>query len=72
MFAQRYDAAGAPQGAEFRVNTYTPSFQFGPIAASDPNGNFVVVWGSYQDGNDTACSRSASPPTARRAAPSSR
>ena len=52
-FAQRYDAAGAPQGAEFLINTYTPSFQFGPIGASDRNGNFVVVWGSLdQDGNE--------------------
>ena len=25
IFAQRYDAAGAPSGTEFQVNTYTPS-----------------------------------------------
>jgi hypothetical protein len=41
-----------PVGSEFRVNTYTTSFQFGPSVAVDPNGNFVVVWTSYrQDGH---------------------
>jgi hypothetical protein len=52
IFGQRYDAAGAPQGDEFRVNTYTTQAQSFPAVAMDPDGNFVVVWSSYeQDGN---------------------
>jgi hypothetical protein len=51
--ARRYDAAGAPQGGEFQVNTYTTSYQFGARVASDLLGNFVVVWsgGGSQDGS---------------------
>jgi hypothetical protein len=53
IFGQRYDAGGAPQGSEFRVNTYTTNFQTSPAVAMDVGGNFVVVWGSYsQDGSD--------------------
>jgi hypothetical protein len=46
VFAQRFDASGAPLGAEFRVNTYTTSTQALPAVASDEDGNFVVVWQS--------------------------
>ena len=48
IFGQRYSSSGAPLGPEFRVNTYTPGFQYRPAvsASSSPN-NFVVVW---QDG----------------------
>jgi hypothetical protein len=52
VFAQRYDGAGAPQGAEFRVNSYTTGSQEAASVASDPNGNFVVAWvGQSQDGH---------------------
>jgi hypothetical protein len=52
IFGQRYDATGAPQGAEFRVNTYTTGNQLAPAVAADAVGNFVVVWSSYdQDGS---------------------
>jgi hypothetical protein len=51
IFGQRFSAAGAPRGAEFRVNTYTTSTQRLPAVAADANGNFVVVWQSIgQDG----------------------
>jgi hypothetical protein len=46
VFGQRFDAAGAARGGEFRVNTETASSQSTPAAASDPEGNFVVVWTS--------------------------
>lgn len=46
--AQRYDAAGLPLGAEFRVNAYTPERQGWPRVAASPSGNFVAVW-SDQD-----------------------
>jgi hypothetical protein len=50
---QRYDAAGAPQGGEFRVNTYTTSDQRRAAVTVDAAGNFVVVWRSLaQDGDN--------------------
>jgi hypothetical protein len=53
VFAQRYDASGAPLGTEFRVNTHTTSFQAAPAVASDAGGGYVVTWDSYaQDGSD--------------------
>ncbi len=52
VFAQRFNAAGTQQGAEFRVNTYTTSLQVNPSVATDAAGNFVVAWDSLdQDGN---------------------
>jgi hypothetical protein len=52
VFAQRFDASGAPRGSEFRVNTYTANYQNSAAIASDPAGNFVVAWESYwQDGS---------------------
>src|SRR4051812_34746340 len=44
IFAQRYDPAGAPQGGEFQVNTYTPGAEDGPQIAMDGHGDFVVAW----------------------------
>jgi cysteine-rich repeat protein len=44
VFGQRYDSAGSPQGGEFVVNTYTTGRQSSPAVATDPAGNFVVVW----------------------------
>jgi len=41
---RRYNATGSPLGAQFQVNTYTTDNQIVPSIASDPNGNFVVVW----------------------------
>jgi len=56
VFAQCYDASGAPLGGEFQVNSYTTSKQatYGhPAVAGGGNGTFVVVWQSaYQDGDD--------------------
>jgi hypothetical protein len=49
---QRFAAAGAPAGPEFRVNTYTTIDQTAPSVAADASGNFVVAWESnYQDGS---------------------
>jgi hypothetical protein len=53
IYAQRYNAAGAFQGSEFLVNTYTTSNQENPSVAMDSDGNFVVAWQSFnQDGAD--------------------
>jgi hypothetical protein len=52
VYAQRYDALGAPQGGEFRVNTQTLSVQYAFGAAADAGGNYVVVWESSGPGQD--------------------
>jgi hypothetical protein len=53
VFGQRYSSSGTPAGPEFRVNTYTTDQQGLPRVASDPAGNFVVVWQSVtQDGSN--------------------
>ena len=46
IFGRRFDAAGAP-GVEFPVNTFTTSAQNWPRVASDPGGDFVVVWETF-------------------------
>jgi hypothetical protein len=38
-------------GDEFQINSYTPRDQLRPAVASDPQGNFVVVWEGHGDGN---------------------
>jgi hypothetical protein len=52
VFGQRFDGAGAPLGAEFRVNTFTPGHQFSPAVAAAPGGPFVVVWHSQREGRN--------------------
>ncbi|MFC1482600.1 flagellar hook associated protein, partial [Myxococcota bacterium] len=53
IFAQRYDSAGNPVGAEFQVNTYTTDGQMHPAVEVAVDGSFVVVWQSYgQDGDE--------------------
>jgi hypothetical protein len=44
IYARRYDLAGDPEGAEFRVNSYDTGPQTSPSVARDPAGNFVVSW----------------------------
>ncbi|MGE4004031.1 MAG: hypothetical protein AB7I48_27925, partial [Planctomycetaceae bacterium] len=52
IYARRYNAAGQPEGHEFRVNTYTASDQLYSSVALDDDGDFVVVWSSQgQDGS---------------------
>ncbi|HEV8268572.1 MAG TPA: hypothetical protein VGR00_10075 [Thermoanaerobaculia bacterium] len=52
VFGRRYGSAGAPLGAEFRVNATTSSRQDFPSVTSDPTGKFVVSWTSVsQDGS---------------------
>ena len=56
VYAQRYDAAGMPQGNEFRVNTYTKGDQNSANLSITTNGNFLIVWQSRsQDGNGSGC-----------------
>ena len=52
IYAQRYDANGAAQGSEFRVNTYTTDWQYEPSITALIAGGFVVTWMSEgQDGS---------------------
>lgn len=48
IFAKRYNAAGVVQGSDFKVNTYTTSFQSQPAIAMDSTGDFVITWSSFQ------------------------
>jgi hypothetical protein len=53
VFAQRFDAAGTPVGAEFQVNTYTAANQSpnqAPAIAAAPDGTVIIVW--YSAGQD--------------------
>jgi Ca2+-binding RTX toxin-like protein len=51
IYAQRYDAAGATVGSEFRVNTTTAGLQIAPAITALSDGSFVVTWQSNgQDG----------------------
>ena len=50
--AQRYNAAGVPQGGQMQVNTYTPNDQQWSAIAMLPAGQFVIVWSSQlEDGS---------------------
>jgi len=54
VYAQRFLANGTPQGAQFRVNTYTTNVQGDPSVGMDGAGNFVIAWYSVgQDGSET-------------------
>jgi len=51
VYAQRYSASGETLGSEFRVNTYTNSYQLAPSISSLPDGGFIASWQSNgQDG----------------------
>lgn len=53
IYARRYDSAGAPQGGEFRINTYTIGAQSDPSISMNDSGAFIVTWVSSQDGSGT-------------------
>ena len=51
VVGQRYNAAGAVQGGEFVVNTFSTGDQSAPSVSLDADGDFVVAWQSAgQDG----------------------
>ena len=50
IYAQRFDAGGAAQGAEFLVNTTIANSQTTPVVAMSSSGSFAIAWtGSAQD-----------------------
>ncbi len=50
--ARRFDGVGAPVGAQFQVNSYTPHRQWHPRVSMNPAGDFVVAWASYGSTGD--------------------
>ena len=51
IYGQRFDAAGATDGTEFRVNTHTDYSQWVPSIAALSGGGFVATWASYAQDN---------------------
>lgn len=51
VYGQQYDAIGQKSGDEFRVNTTIISSQFAPSVSAFDNGDFVVAWMAYTEGN---------------------
>ena len=47
VFGQLYDSLGNPDGPEFRINSTTIGDQTHPDVAMDADGNFIVIWVSY-------------------------
>ncbi len=54
LFARRFDASGAPIGAQFQVNTYTTGQQYTYSIGTDRRGNFIVNWNNAADGSVAA------------------
>jgi hypothetical protein len=52
IFAQVYDAGGAPVGGEFRVNETTSNSQTEPAIAALDNGGFTVAWRDSNSADD--------------------
>jgi hypothetical protein len=57
MVAQVHGASGQRVGGEFQVNTYTTGWQLRTAVASDPEGNFVVVWETAYFPSDVSARR---------------
>ncbi|KAB2963521.1 MAG: hypothetical protein F9K18_08475 [Thermoanaerobaculia bacterium] len=51
---RRYDAAGAPLGEPFQVNSSTTTWMGAPSVALAPSGRFVVAWEHYGSGGSDA------------------
>ncbi len=50
---RRFGSDGTPLGNDFQVNTSTQGYVGYPLVASDPSGNFVVVWARDNSGYDS-------------------
>ena len=54
VYGQRFNAAGAQQGAEFQINTTTAGDQLFPRVAMDAAGKFTVAWSSSGQDNGSS------------------
>jgi hypothetical protein len=52
VLAQRFDAAGAPVGGEFRVNATEAGYQSVSAVEALPDGGFAVVWQDSENNGD--------------------
>jgi hypothetical protein len=52
IYARRFNSAGTPAGSEFLVNTFSTNNQYLPSAAMNSDGNFVITWVSYHNGEE--------------------
>ncbi|MDO4574549.1 MAG: trypsin-like serine protease [Planctomycetia bacterium] len=52
VYAQRYDNTGATVGEQFLVNTTTENDQQKSKVSMDADGDFIIVWESYQETGD--------------------
>jgi len=52
IYARRFNNAGVAQGAAFLVNTTTLDSQIRPTVAMDGDGDYVIAWESYTDGDN--------------------
>ncbi|MBP6057813.1 MAG: DUF4347 domain-containing protein [Nitrosomonas sp.] len=51
IYAQRYDASGVAQGAEFQINTTTVQFPDNSSLTALSNGGFVAIWQTLDVGS---------------------
>ncbi|MBL6974346.1 MAG: putative metal-binding motif-containing protein [Deltaproteobacteria bacterium] len=52
LYARRFNSNGTPNGTEFKLNSHTPSEQFGTKVGAMADGRMVVTWSSSgQDGS---------------------
>ncbi len=52
LSARIFDKNGIPISSEFLVNSYYDGYQGNPDISIDSNGNFVIVWESWQQDGD--------------------
>jgi S-layer homology domain len=52
--AQQFDATGKRLGVELPVNAFTTGLQGAPAVAAQPNGQYVAVWDSENDGDGSS------------------
>ena len=52
--AQHYDGNGRRLGVELPVNTFTTGLQGAPHITAQPNGQYVAVWDSVNDGDGSS------------------
>ncbi len=52
VFGRSFDAAGLPQGSDFRINQQTVGGQREPAIAGDASGGYLVTWQSFDGDND--------------------
>ena len=52
VFARIFDEGGTPIGSEFQVNSAEDGLQMKPEVVGMTDGRFLVVWSSYEGGNE--------------------